>query len=128
MAYREYRRSVVLAACELGRFDLALPAAYEVHALAEATGEPGPRAQALNAFGACFERMGDPWQAERLQREALAIARDGATPPDLFVPLNNLVAVLIGAYDLQRGAEVPPEAHAALYRAKAARRNRVELG
>lgn len=60
--------------------------------------------------------MGDPWRAERLQREALAIARDRTTPRDLFATLNNLVAVLIGAYDLQRGAEVPPEAHAALER------------
>jgi diguanylate cyclase (GGDEF)-like protein len=126
-AYREYRRSVVLAACELGRFDLALPAAYEVHALAEATGEPGPRAQALNAFGACFERMGDPWQAERLQREALAIVRNGATPRDLFVTLNNLSAVLIGAYYLQRGAEVPPEALAALERALPLAREAVDM-
>ena len=115
--FREFLRCVVLAACELGRFDLALPAAYEVHALAEATGLPGPRAQALNAFGACFERMGDPWQAERLQQEALAVARQGATPRDLFATLNNLCAVLIGAYYLQRGDVVTPQAQAALERA-----------
>lgn len=115
--FREFRRCVVLAACELGRFEIALPAAYEVHALAEASGLPGPRAQALNAFGACFERMGDPWQAERLQREALSIARQGATPRDLFATLNNLCAVLIGAYYLQRGIELTSESQAALERA-----------
>jgi diguanylate cyclase (GGDEF)-like protein len=126
-SFREYRRCVVLTACELGRFDVALPAAYEVHALAEASGLPGPRAQALNAFGACFERMGDPWQAERLQREALAIAREGATPRDLFATLNNLCAVLIGAYYLQRGEAVTPEAQAALERALPLAREAIPL-
>ncbi len=114
---REFLRSVVFAGAETGRFDLALPAAYEVHALAEATGQPGPRSQALNAFGICFERMGDPWQAERLLREALAVAREGAPPRDLFSALNNLCAVLIGAYYLQRGGEVTAASLAALERA-----------
>lgn len=114
---REFLRSVVFAGAEIGRFDLALPAAYEVHALAEATGQPGPRSQALNAFGICFERMGDPWQAERLLREALAVAREGAPLRDLYGALNNLCAVLIGAYYLQRGSEVTAASLAALERA-----------
>ena len=114
---REFLRVVVFAGAETGRFDLALPAAYEVHALAEATGQPGPRSLALNAFGICFERMGDPWQAERLLREALAIARQGVPPRDLFGALNNLCAVLIGAYYLQRGGEVTAASLAALERA-----------
>ncbi len=114
---REFQRIVAFAGAESGRFDLALAAAYEVHALAEATGQPGPLSQALNTLGICFERMGDPWQAERLLREALAIARDGAVPRELFGALNNLCAVLIGTYYLQRGSEVTAVSLAALERA-----------
>ena len=115
--FRELQRIVAFAGAESGRFDLALAAAYEVHALAEATGLPGPRSQALNTLGICFERMGDPWQAERLLREALAIAREGAVPRELFGALNNLCAVLIGSYYLQRGNEVTAASLAALERA-----------
>ena len=114
---REFQRIVAYAGAESGRFDLALPAAYEVHALAEATGQPGPLSQALNTLGICFERMGDPWQAERLLREALAIAREGAPLRELFGALNNLCAVLIGTHYLQRGSEVTAASLAALERA-----------
>lgn len=114
---REFKRVVAFSGAEIGRFDLALSAAYEVHALAEATGQPGPVSQALNTLGICFERMGDPWQAERLLREALAIARDGAPLRDMFSALNNLCAVLIGTYYLQRGSEVTAASLAALERA-----------
>ncbi len=114
---REFQRAVAFAGAEIGRFDRALAAAYEVHALAEATGQPGPLSQALNTLGICFERMGDPWQAERLLREALTIARDGAPQRELFSALNNLCAVLIGTYYLQRGSEVTAASLAALERA-----------
>ena len=114
---RELQRIVAFAGAESGRFDLALPAAYEVHALAAAAGQPGPLSLALNTLGICFERMGDPWQAERLLREALAIAREGAPLRDLFGALNNLCAVLIGTHYLQRGSEVTAASLAALERA-----------
>jgi diguanylate cyclase (GGDEF)-like protein len=113
----EYLRWVTLAACDLGRFDVALPCAYEAHALTQASGDGAQRAMALNAFGSCFERMGDPWQAERLLGEALPLARAHGTPRDLFVTLNNLCAVLIGAFHLLRGESTEPEAQAALRRA-----------
>lgn len=114
---REFQRIVALAGAEIGRFDIALSAAYEVHALAEATGQPGPRSQALNTIGICFERIGDPWQAERLLREALAIAREGAPLRELLGALNNLCAVLIGTHYLQRGSEVTAASLAALEQA-----------
>ena len=113
----EYLRSVALAASELGRIDLALPYAMEVHALAEADGGETVRAQALMALAACFERMGDPWQAERLMRDALALTRVSGTPRDLFIALNNVCAVLIGAFYLLRGESTRAEAAAALERA-----------
>jgi diguanylate cyclase (GGDEF)-like protein len=115
--FRELRRVVAFAGAEVGRFDVALAAAYEVHALAEATGRPGPRSQAHNTLGICFERMGDPWQAERLLRKALAIAREGAPLRELFGALNNLSAVLIGTHYLLRGSELTPASLAALERA-----------
>jgi diguanylate cyclase (GGDEF)-like protein len=114
---RECQRMVAFSGAESGRFEVALSAAYEVHALAEATGQPGPRSQALNTLGICFERMGDPWQAERLLREALAVARQGAPVRDVFGALNNLCAVLIGSHYLQRGSELSAPSLAALQRA-----------
>jgi tetratricopeptide (TPR) repeat protein len=114
---REFQRIVAFAGAEICRFDIALSAAYEVHALAQATGRPGPLSQALNTLGICFERMGDPWQAERLLREALAIAREGAPLRELFGALNNLCAVLIGTHYLQRGSEITVASLAALERA-----------
>lgn len=114
---REFQRIVAFAGAEIGRFDIALSAAYELHTLAAATGQPGPLSQALNTLGICFERMGDPWQAERLLREALAIAREGAPLRELFGALNNLCAVLIGTHYLQRGSEVTAASLATLERA-----------
>lgn len=113
----EYLRSVALAASELGRIDVALPYAMEVHALAEADGRETVRAQALMALAACFERMGDPWQAERLMRDALVLTRVTGTPRELFIALNNVCAVLIGAFYLLRGDSTRAEAAAALDRA-----------
>ncbi|MBT9489013.1 MAG: GGDEF domain-containing protein [Rubrivivax sp.] len=113
----ETLRILALAACELGRIDQALPYAMEAHTLAEADGRPAPRAQSLMALGACFERMGDPWQAERLMRDALALAPADGPPRDRFVALNNLSAALIGAFYLLRGSGTQAEANAALARA-----------
>lgn len=114
---RELQRIVAFAGAEIGRFDVALAAAYEVHAMAETTGQPGPLSQALNTLGICFERMGDPWQAERLLREALAIARNGAPVREVFGALNNLCAVLIGSHYLLRGSQATAASLAALERA-----------
>ena len=106
-----------LAACDLGRFDSAVPDALELMALAEVDGRHIVRAHALSTMGACFERMGDPWQAERLMRQALALMRQAGTPRDQFVVLNNLCAVLIGAFYLLRGESGSEEARTALERA-----------
>lgn len=125
--FGEYLRWMTLAACEMGRFDVALPAAYEVQALADAAGKAGERALALNAFGACFERMGDPWQAERLMREALDIVRVEGSAYERFITLNNLCAVLIGAHYLLRGAGVEADARAPLERALPLAREAAEI-
>jgi diguanylate cyclase (GGDEF)-like protein len=115
--WADHLRLTALAACDLGRFDIAVPDSLELYALAEADGRTIQRAHALSTMGACFERMGDPWQAERLMRESLALTRAAGTPRDCFVILNNLCAVLIGAFYLLRGESVSDEAGAALERA-----------
>jgi len=117
----DYVRAVALAGCELGRFDVAMAHATELGALAQADGAPTLQAYALMALASCFERMGDPWQAERLMHEALALMRVHGGPRDRFVTLNNLSATLIGAYYLLRGdaegADADADAQAALGRA-----------
>lgn len=117
----DYVRSIALAGCELGRFDVAMAHATELGALAHADGAPTLQAYALMALASCFERMGDPWQAERLMVEALALMRAHGGQRDRFVTLNNLSATLIGAYYLLRGdtagADADADAQAALARA-----------
>lgn len=112
----ELLRWMTLAACELGHFDQALQLATEGCAQAQQGDDLAEQALSLNAMGACFERIGDPWQAERLMQEGLALAeRHGGTYPRL-ASLNNLSAVTIGAFHLLSGGVDPAAAQAALQR------------
>ena len=110
-------RQIALAGCDVGRFDVALPLAQEAQALAAQMQDRGRMALAINAVACCFERMGDPWQAERLMHDALGIARQHGEQYPLFVTLNNLSAVLIGMYHQLRDAAPAEEAREALRRA-----------
>ena len=110
-------RTVALAACDVGRFDVALPCAQEAQGLATQRGDRGRLALAINAVACCFERMGDPWQAERLMSDALAIARQQDEAHPVFATLNNLCASLIGMYHQLRDAVPPEEARDSLRRA-----------
>jgi diguanylate cyclase (GGDEF)-like protein len=116
-AYFDHRRMMGLAACELGEFGVAMAIAREIGALADAADDPVLRAFALMALAMCFERMGDPWQAERLMRDALPLMREHGGERDRFLTVNNLCATLIGAFYLLRGEGVEPEAVAAMERA-----------
>lgn len=110
-------RWVTLAGAETGRFDLSLALAGEACGLADASGDAGQQAMALGMMAACFERMGDPWQAERLMLEALVHAERHGEVYHRAVTLNNLAVVMIGAYHLLRGV-APDEAAAVLGRAE----------
>lgn len=110
-------RTMSLAACDLGRFEVALPCAQEAQNLATQLGDRGALALAINAVACCFERMGDPWQAERLMSDALAIARQQDAAHPVFATLNNLCASLIGMYHQLRDAAPPEEARDSLRRA-----------
>lgn len=109
----EFLRTLALCAVELLRFDLALEYAQQAHQAARSDGEghPGQLSLATNTLGCVYERMGDPWQGERLLGEALALAReDGADEHTRFVALNNLCGVLIGKHYLLR--DLGPDADA----------------
>ncbi|MFL6660632.1 MAG: diguanylate cyclase, partial [Rhizobacter sp.] len=110
-------RWMALAGCETGRFDNAMRCANDACALANEIGDRRQLALSLTALGACFERMGDPWQAERLMDDALRIAHHVGDPFARLVTLNNLCAVCIGAFYVLRGGDEPTEAVAALRRA-----------
>jgi diguanylate cyclase (GGDEF)-like protein len=114
----ELMRWVTLACCEIGRFEQALLSASENLACAQAPGvRSAEHVLALNAMGACFERMGDPWQAERLFGDALAIAAREDLRQERLVTLNNLTAMLIGLYLVLRDGGDADEPRAALQRA-----------
>lgn len=110
-------RWMALAGCETGRFDLALRCANDACAMAQELGDQRQLALSLTALGACFERMGDPWQAERLMEDAKAMAYEIGDAFAKLVTLNNLCAVCIAAFYVLRSGDEPAEATAALRRA-----------
>lgn len=128
----ELLRWMSMAACERGDYDQGLACAHDCLRQAVELGDPRLRAVALNGLGACFERMGDPWQAERLMGEAASLVRDSATPFERVVTLTNLCTVALGAYHLQRDANTPEAAARTLERAlelaRQARPFSLELG
>jgi diguanylate cyclase (GGDEF)-like protein len=113
----ELLRWMSLAACELGAYEQGLACAHEALKLAGELGDVRLHAIALNGLGACFERMGDPWQAERLMSEAAGLLRTNPTPFERVVTLTNLCTVAIGAYHLQRDGAAPEQATRTLERA-----------
>jgi diguanylate cyclase (GGDEF)-like protein len=113
----DFLRTLAVAAMEGGRFDVALPAAEQALALVQGGSNHGRLALALNALACCFERMGDPWQAERMMVDALVAARASDETHPLLATLNNLVAVEIGMFHLMRDAATPEVARAPLERA-----------
>ena len=125
--HTELLRWVTVAACETGQFELALQRGQTACERSLHSAHPGDHIVALNALGACFERMGDPWQAERLMREGLEEARRGSDAYPKLVSLNNLAAVTIGAFHLLRGGVDPEEAESALIRSVAASREALAL-
>lgn len=114
----ELLRMGSMACCETRRFEEALRYAHEAMVLA---GEDARRrVLALNAQAACFERMGDPWQASRLMEAALSLldpAEDATRSYPRLLTLNNLCATLLGMYHILRDAGEPADAHAVLERA-----------
>lgn len=107
-------RMACIAGCETGRFDVALSSAQEAHRLALELGDMARVSLAVNALGCFFDRTGDSWQAERVLREALALARQQTDAHAIGSALNNLAAALIGKFYMLRDAVPLEEARQAL--------------
>ncbi len=117
----ELLRWMAFAAAELGDFEAALGHVNESLARARQLGNKALIAVAMNAVGACLERMGDPWQAERLMNESVALLGGTASDFELMVSHNNLATVALGMFHLLRHssqAEHQREAQDALQRAR----------
>lgn len=108
----ELLRWLTLSACDSGRFDLALKYAHEASVLADNSGDPAQRALTITGLAACFERMGDPWQAMRLLNQALELVAPAGSLHERFVVHNSMAATLIGAFYLQRGGDNQDESDA----------------
>ncbi|WP_326542860.1 GGDEF domain-containing protein [Pseudorhodoferax sp.] len=121
-------RMVTISAADTGRFDLAVRLGYEALGLADGVGDLARVSLIVNALGCVYERIGDPWHAERLLTDALAIARQAQAAPAEFTALNNLTGVLIGAYYLLDGVAPADEARGTLERALACIEQAMALG
>ena len=108
-AYAETVRWIGVCAVDVDRFDLGIKYATEGWQLARLRDDPAGRVLAISQLGAAFGRSGDPWQAERVLRDALPTARTVADPYALVVLLNNLIVVLTGKYYWLRGAHAAGE-------------------
>jgi diguanylate cyclase (GGDEF)-like protein len=98
----ELLRWMAFASADLGEFEAALGHVNESLARARQMDNKALVAIALNATGACLERMGDPWQAERLMNEAAALLGGDASEFEQMVSHNNLATVALGLFHLLR--------------------------
>ncbi|MCV2358382.1 GGDEF domain-containing protein [Paucibacter sp. TC2R-5] len=98
----ELLRWMAFAAADLGEFEAALGYVNESLARARQLDNKALIAIALNAVGACLERMGDPWQAERLMHEASSLLGSAASDFELMISHNNLATVALGMFHLLR--------------------------
>ena len=115
-------RMVSLCSADTNRFALALSCAQEAHRLSLDIGDAIRLSLSTNALGCFFERSGDPWQAERLMLESVALARQAGDANATRVALNNTGAALIGKFYLLRDAMPPDQAAASLRVARPAPR------
>lgn len=111
-------RWVALGVSEIACFAEALHAAQLGLKIAEGAAHDPSRVLLTNALAACFERMGDPWQAERLLGDALALATERCGDEERFVCMNNLCAVSLTRYYLLRDGGDETEARVALEQAR----------
>lgn len=112
-AYAEIVRWVGVCAVDIDRFDLGIKFATEGWQIAQHLDDPVRRVFAVAQLGAAFGRSGDPWQGERLLRDAVPAARVVSDPYALVMLLNNLIVVLTGKFYWMRGSHVANLAHEA---------------
>ncbi|MFG6414302.1 diguanylate cyclase [Roseateles sp. DC23W] len=88
-------RTQALAASESQAFETALGAANELVRLAR-DHDASAALDAAMALAACFERMGDPWQAERVLADALRVHGPNASNWLNLAANNSLCVIGIG--------------------------------
>ncbi len=96
----ELLRWTSYACAERGDFETALAHVTESLARAHELGDPRMVAIALNATGACLERMGDPWQGARMMREAAVLLGDAASDFELMISHNNQATIALATFNL----------------------------
>jgi diguanylate cyclase (GGDEF)-like protein len=101
----ELLRWTAYACAERGDFENALAHVTESLARAHELGDPRMVAIALNATGACLERMGDPWQGARMMREAAVLLGDAASDFELMISHNNQATIALATFNLLRHSE-----------------------
>lgn len=100
----ETLRLQALANCERGHFSEALEAAQQLGSLAAEIRSHGWALMAANALAACYDRLGDAWQASRVLEEALAAHGDGATPRQRLIACVGMSACLLDTFHRMRDA------------------------
>jgi diguanylate cyclase (GGDEF)-like protein len=101
----ELLRWTAYACAEQADFETALAHVTESLARARELADPRLVAIALNATGACLERMGDPWQGARMMREAAVLLGDAASDFELMVSHNNQATIALAIFNLLRHSE-----------------------
>jgi diguanylate cyclase len=120
LEWRELLRVLTLAGSEAGAFDVALDAAHELVRATATLGEDGPALSAAFALAACFERMGDSWQAVRLLTQALRDHGHAAPQLPLLMATNGVCAISLAIVHRLQGTGADAEQAEVLHRARTA--------
>lgn len=103
---------------ELGLHEEALKAATAAFDKARAQQFELQLMQALNRVGVCFDRLGDPVQAEKFLLQSLGQAREIGGHDEVLRALNNLMATTISAFYFYRQRGDADHAAGALQRSR----------
>jgi diguanylate cyclase len=118
--WRELLRVLALAGSEQGDFNVALEAAHELVRVTASAGDDSLALVAAFALAACFDRMGDSWQAERLLTQALQDHGHGRPDLPLMMATNGVCAITLSIVRRLRGLGVDAELDALLLRGRRA--------
>jgi diguanylate cyclase len=116
----ETLRLLTLAGCETGDYEIALDAAHRLASEAAELADDGLALTAAFCLAACFERMGDSWQAMRLLHDAVENHSEHAPARPRLIAQNGLCAIAIGTYHRLRDAAPESERAQVLTRARQA--------
>jgi diguanylate cyclase len=114
----ETLRVQTMANCERGHFTAALESAQRLGSTAAEIRSSGWALMASYALAACYDRLGDAWQASRVLEEGLAAYGEGATPRQRLIASIGMCAFLGDSFHRMRDALPAEEALERLRRAR----------